>query len=252
MNKLFSVLLLFVLLSSCASRKDFVYLQSSGSISDEVYEKFAPKIQAEDMITITVSAADLKATLPFNQQSPYQLQAGASTDFAFKPTFLVNDHGEIDYPVLGKIKLGGLTRLQAIDYLKERLKRYIIEPSVNLTFANFKVTVLGEVNRPGSYTLPQERITVFEALGLAGDMTIRGLRKNVLLLREQNGKKSVHRIDLTTDSVMASPYYYLAQNDVVYVEPNASQIRGSSLGQNTNVLISISSLVITIVAIIIR
>lgn len=252
MNKLYSLFLLVLVFGSCASRKDIVYLQSDEVISEEMYQKYAPRIQSEDLITITISATDLKAALPFNQQNPYQVQASTATDFAFKPTYLVDKDGNIDFPVLGTLKIGGLTRVEAIDMLREKLKKYIIDPGVNISFANFKVTVLGEVNKPGSYTLPQERVTIFEALGLAGDMTIKGLRKNVVLLRETNGMKKMHRLDLTDNNILNSPYYYMAQNDVLYIEPNGAQVRGSSLGQNTNVLISVSSLVITIIALIIR
>ncbi|TDS13708.1 polysaccharide biosynthesis/export family protein [Sphingobacterium paludis] len=251
MKKFFLLLVLLATLASCASKKNIVYLQKSGTISDEIYEQFAPKIQQEDLITIAVSAADIKATIPFNQQNPYQMNAAAGQDFTFKPTYLVDNKGEIDFPVLGKLKIGGLTRLQATDLLRKELSKYIVDPGVNLTFANFKVTLLGEVTRPGSYTLPQERVTVLEALGLAGDMTIRGVRSNVLLIRETNGEKKMERLDLTSDSLLASPYYYLAQNDVLYVEPNGAQIRSSSLGQNTNVLISVSSVIISILTLVV-
>lgn len=238
-------------MTSCASRQDLIYLQPSDSVStDHLYEKYKPKIQEEDLISIVISAADLKATLPFNQQHPYQVNAAATQDMTFKPTYLVSQEGEIDFPVLGKIKIGGLSRLEATELLRTKLKAYIVDPGVNLTFANFRVTVLGEVKQPGSYTLPQERVTIFDALGLAGDMTIRGVRTNVTVLREKNGQKTTARIDLTSTDILNSPYYYLSQNDVVYVEPNNAQVRGSSLGANTNVLISISSVVISILTLV--
>lgn len=253
MNKFFWFFVIILLVfSSCASRKQLVYLQPGDAVPDKIYEQYAPRIQQEDLITITVSAGDLKASMPFNQQNAFQLQAANANDMAFKPTYLVDKYGEIDFPVLGKLKVEGLTRLEAVEMLRVELKKYIVDPGVNLTFANFKVTVLGEVMRPGSYNLVQERVTIFEALGLAGDITIKGIRSNVLVLREKNGERKIERLNLTSDSVLNSPYYYLAQNDVIYVEPNGAQIRSSSLGQNTNVLISISSLFITIIALILR
>src|SRR5690606_22075101 len=145
MKRILYSILLIIVLGSCASRKDIVYLQDSNIIPENIYSKYAPKIQQEDLLTITVSAADLKATLPFNQQNSYQMQAAASSDFAFKPTYLVDNNGEIDFPVLGKIKVEGLSRIQATELLKSRLKEYIVNPGVNITFANFKITVLGEV-----------------------------------------------------------------------------------------------------------
>lgn len=251
MKRILYSILLIIVLGSCASRKNIVYLQDSNIIPENIYSKYAPKIQQEDLLTITVSAADLKATLPFNQQNSYQMQAAASSDFAFKPTYLVDNNGEIDFPVLGKIKVEGLSRIQATELLKSRLKEYIVNPGVNITFANFKITVLGEVNKPGTYNLSQERVTILEALGLAGDMTIKGVRNNVLLVREKNGDKEMHKLNLLTDSIINSPYFYLAQNDVIYVEPNTSQVRNSRFGQDTNVWISISSLLITITALIV-
>src|SRR5690606_17535426 len=117
--------------------------------------------------------------------------------------------GEIDFPVIGQIKVQGLSRLEATELLKNKLSDYIVNPGVNITFANFKITVLGEVNRPGTFNLTQERVTIFEALGLAGDMTIKGIRNNVLVMREKNGEKELHRLNLLTDSVINSPYFYL-------------------------------------------
>lgn len=250
MNKLYILLCVF-LLSSCASRKEIVYLQESKFIPENNYEKYAPRIQKEDLLTITVSAADLKATEPFNQVNAFQMNAATTTDFAFKPTYLVDNNGEIDFPVLGKIKVGGLTRFEATNLLKSKLLTYIIEPGVNIAFTNFRITVLGEVNKPGTYNLPQEKVNIFEALGLAGDMTIKGLRSNVLIMRETNGDKKFERLNLLTDSVVNSPFFYLAQNDVVYVEPNNSQVRNSRFGQSTNVWISVTSLAITIITLVV-
>lgn len=251
MKKIYLALLLFLTLASCASRKNIVYLQPSQLELENMQSKYVPKIQQEDLLTITVSAADVKATMPFNQQNVYQATAGTATDMAFKPTYLVDANGDIDFPVLGKVKVGGLSRLEATDLLRSQLERYIVDPGVNITFANFKITVLGEVRKPGTYTLPQERVTVLEALGLAGDMTIKGVRNNVLLIREKDGQKKMERLNLLSDSLLNSPYYYLSQNDVLYVEPNGSEVRNSNLGQNTNVWISITSLIITITALIV-
>lgn len=251
MNKIYFALALLLIFTSCASRKEIVYLQPSQVQLENMQIKHAPKIQQEDLLTIVVSAADMKATAPFNQMNTFQSSGGGGNDMAFKPTYLVDANGEIDFPVLGKVKVGGLSRLEATDLIRTKLKQYINDPGVNLTFANFKVTVLGEVNKPGTYTLPQERVTVLEALGLAGDMTLKGQRNNVLLVREQNGEKKMERLNLLTDSVLNSPFYYLAQNDVIYVEPNNSQVRNSRFGQDTNVWISITSLIITITALIV-
>lgn len=237
---------------SCGSRKEIVYLQQDSTQINTLYQEFVPRIQPNDILSITVSASDVKAAVPFNQINPYQINSAASTDLALKPTYTIDDLGNLDFPVLGKVKVGGLTRLEATDLLRNRIKQYILDPSVNISFSNFKITVIGEVLRPGTFTLNNERITVLEALGLAGDMTLKGVRSNVMVIREIDGVKSVNHIDLTKKNALNSPYYYLNQNDVVYVEPNLSQIRNANYGQNTNVIISVASLIITIIAVIVR
>jgi len=252
MRRVYCFLILIFTLFSCASRKDIVYLQNSNVVPENNYEKYAPRIQKEDLLTITVSAADLLSTVPFNQVNAYQANAAnANADLTFKPTYLVDQNGEIDFPVLGKVKVGGMTRLEAMELLKNKLSTYIVNPGVNLMFTNFRVTVLGEVRAPGTYNLKQEKINVFEALGMAGDMTIKGLRNNVLVMRETNGVVKFERLNLLSDSVVNSPYFYLAQNDVVYIEPNNSQVRNSRFGQDTNVWISVTSLLITIITLVV-
>src|SRR5690606_36854273 len=146
--------------------------------------------------------------------------------------YLVDAEGYIEYPVLGKVKLGGMTRPQAISHMKGLLAEYIVSPGVTLQITNFKVTVLSEVSNPGSFTLPHERITILEAIGLAGDLTLYGVRKNVLVIREADGEKSFHRVDLTSDEVFNSPVYMLIQNDLVYVEPNTARSTTSTYSTN--------------------
>src|SRR5690606_28720874 len=140
---------------------------------------------------------------------------------------LIDDKGEIDFPKVGKVKLAGLTRTQAMDALRSEVGKYIVDPGISMVVRNFRVTVLGEVVRPGTFTIENDRVTILEALGLAGDLTIYGRRNNVLLIREQDGKKQEYRIDLTKRETMNSPAYYLTQNDVVYVEPNGARIQNS-------------------------
>jgi len=252
-NSVWVLLTMLMLFSSCGSRKSMVYLQQDSTQINSFYEQHVPKIQANDILTIVVTAADPKVTAPFN---PVSSMTGGGitqqTDMALRPTYTVNDQGDITLPMLGSVHIAGLTRLQAIDKLRVELSKYIKDPGVNINFNNFRVSVLGEVARPGSFIIPSERITVLEALGMAGDMTIRGLRENVMVIREVDGQKMVHRLDLTHQGTLNSPYYYLAQNDVVYVEPNKSQINNSKLGANTNVIISIASLLITVISVLTR
>jgi len=248
---LFSVVLM--IFSSCGSRKNMVYLQPDSTQISTLYEQYVPRIQPNDILTIVVTAADPKVTAPFNPVSTMSTTSMTQqSDMALRPTYTVDNQGDITLPMLGKLHVGGLTRIQAIERIRSKLEQYIKDPGVNINFNNFRVSVLGEVARPGSFVMPTERVTVLEALGMAGDLTIRGVRQNVLLIREVDGQKSMHRLDLTQQSTLNSPYYYLAQNDVIYVEPNKAQINNSKLGANTNVIISVASLLITVISVLTR
>ncbi|MGJ1224656.1 polysaccharide biosynthesis/export family protein [Sphingobacterium siyangense] len=230
-----------------------VYLQSDSTQINTVYEQYIPKIQPNDILTIVVTAADPKVTAPFNPISSMTTSnMTQQTDMALRPTYTVDNKGDINLPMLGKVSVLGLTRLEAIEKIRTELSQYIKEPGVNINFNNFRVSVLGEVARPGSFIMPTERVTVLEALGMAGDLTIRGVRENVMLIREVDGQKKIHRLDLTQQNTLNSPYYYLAQNDVIYVEPNKAQINNSKLGANTNIIISIASLLITVISVLTR
>lgn len=244
------VLMLF---SSCGSRKNMIYLQNDSTQINTLYEQYVPKIQVNDILTIVVTAADPKATAPFNPVSTMTTNnMTQSVDMALRPTYTVDNRGDITLPMLGKVHVAGLTRVEAIERIRSDLSQYIKDPGVNMNFNNFRVSVLGEVAKPGSFILPTERVTVLEALGMAGDLTIRGVRQNVLLIREVDGQKTMHRLDLTKQNTVNSPYYYLAQNDVIYVEPNKAQINNSKLGANSNIIISIASLLITVISVLTR
>src|SRR5690606_8890818 len=167
----------------------------------------------------------------------------------FIPTYTIDVNGEIDFPKIGKIRLGGLTRTQAMDLLRAEIGKYIVDPGISMVVRNFRVTVLGEVARPGSFTIESDRLTILDALGMAGDMTIYGERENVLVIREQDGKKEEFRLDLRKREVMNSPAYYLTQNDVVYVEPNGARIQNSKYSANTSIFVSVIGLIVTVISV---
>ncbi len=245
--------IVFVMFSSCGSRKNMVYLQQDSSQINTLYEQYVPKIQKNDILTVVVTAADPKVTAPFNPGSSMTTNSlTQSVDMALRPTYTVDENGDITLPMLGKVKVLGLNRIEAIEKIRSELKQYIKDPGVNINFNNFRISVLGEVAHPGSFIMPTERVTILEALGMAGDLTIRGVRQNVMLIREINGQKTLHRLDLTKKSTLNSPYYYLAQNDVIYVEPNKAQINNSKLGANSNIIISVASLLITVISVLTR
>tara|TARA_R110002167_G_scaffold129337_10_gene312218 strand:- start:672 stop:1445 length:774 start_codon:yes stop_codon:yes gene_type:complete len=235
-------------LVSCGSKKDVVYFQDASRFETVANKEIATsQYKVDDLINIHVSTLDPEASAPFN------LMIGG-LDGSTRPqqmSYLIDKDGEIDFPVIGKVKLAGLTQEEARVLLKGRLSDYLKDPIINIRLMNFTVTVLGEVNTPGTYPVNGEQITILEALGLANDLTIKGMRKNVLVIRDLGGLKVYTRIDLTTKEALKSPVYYLTQNDVVYVEPNNSAIASSSLDQRTSITISIISTLITTAVILI-
>ncbi len=235
------------IITSCASKKELIYFQGEQNSSTK-YEEYIPKIQSSDMLAISISAADIKATEPFNQQSVYQMGA-SNPNNPYSRIYTVDENGEINYPILGQIKLGGLTRREAEIEIKNKLSKYIVNPGVNITFTNFRISVLGEVVKPGSFTIPNERISILDALGMAGDLTINGVRSNIMVIREQNGHKQTYNVDLTSKEVLNSPVYYLAQNDVVYVEPNNARISASKFTPNYSLWISVAGVIISVISV---
>jgi polysaccharide export outer membrane protein len=244
-----------VLFFSCASRNDVIYYQNiDGLKQNENVSSYEIKLQPDDLLTIIVSAEDAEIAAPFNLksvsvQNPGKLDAASGQQTM--QLYLVNAEGYIEFPVLGKLKVGGLSRSEVIKMLQDKISVYIKNPMINFRIMNFKVSVQGEVTAPGTYTVDSERITLIEALSKAKDLTIYGKRNNILIIREINGVKSYNRIDITKADFIDSPFYYLAQNDVVYVEPNKNKINGAAIGPNTGVIISISSLLITLITLII-
>lgn len=239
--------------SSCASKKEIIYLQPDSIELTTSYELSAPKLQTGDILAISVTADDIRATIPFNPVSQYQGSNGAiQATNPFIPTYTIDVEGNIDFPKLGKIKLAGKTRTEAINFLIKELSTFIVNPGVSINLRNFRVTVLGEVARPGMFNVDNDRITILEALGQAGDLTIYGDRKDVLVLREQNGIKKEFRIDLTKRQTLNSPAYYLNQNDVVYVQPNGARVQTSKYTQNTTIFVSIVGLIITVISVLTR
>lgn len=243
--KFLSILASALLFMGCVSNKKMIYFQESEQIKlNQTLLNFEPEIQPGDLITILVSANDPLSAQTFNL---YETTSVTATPILLP--YLVNSEGTINFPVLGKLKVTGFTTQQIGDQVTEALTPYLVAPIVNVRLTNFKITVIGEVKTPGTYTIPNERITIVEALGLAGDLTIQAKRKSILLIREQNGKRDFVTIDLTNKEVFNSPYYYLAQNDVIYVEPNKTKINSSAVGTGSGILISSISVLISLIAI---
>jgi len=247
-------ILVLLVFSSCVSKKEIVYFQNDEIDQSKVSNSYKTIIKPDDVLQITITALDIEAVRPFNLAAvTYSTSSNSAIGVAQQQTYLVDNKGEIDFPVIGKIKIGGLTRDETIELLRSKLSPdYIKDPNINIRIANYKISVMGDVRRPGSYNIPNERITILDALALAGDVNISGRRNNILIIREEAGKKTQYRVDLRSNKLLTSPVYYLQQNDVVYVEPNYARIQSASANSNTTLFISITGLLITIISLLIR
>lgn len=239
------------LFTACASREKMIYVNDiEGNSQTEITNSYEPKLQPDDVLSIIVNSNVPELVAKFNP-SLISFQSGATAGQQRLQSYLIDTEGNIIFPVIGKIKLGGLTTTQATDTLTEALKPYVSDAAINLRLMNFKVTVQGEVARPGTFTIESERITLFQALSLAGDIGIYGMRDNILVIREVDGKRTYNRVDITNSDFTNSDFYYLAPNDVVYVEPNKVRINSSAVGPNLTFVLSAVSLLTTIVVVII-
>lgn len=223
-------LFLLVWLSGCVSPKQLVYFQDISSTPDSIrLAPFSATIRPGDLLSVQVSSLNPEASAFFNPHPAQPLTAAPSTLNSTTPLpayngYLVAPDNTITLPLIGKVVVAGLTNVQAASQIQTRLKDYLKEPTVSLRNLNFRITVLGEVARPSLFNISNEQISLPEALGLAGDLTVYGRRDNVLVIREENGKRTSVRLDLTRRDVFQSPYYYLHPNDVVYVEPVKARV----------------------------
>ena len=236
--------LYFILLAfldiSCRSTKQFVYFRGQGD-STILSQNFVPEslIQDNDILSILVSSQNPDASAIFNSTNNTNIAFSSSGGTMNEASgYLVSRDGYIVLPMVGKLKAEGLTKSQLEDAITKAIisKKILIDPVVNIRILTFKITVLGEVEKPGVLSVPNEKISLLEALGLAGDLTINAQRDNILLIREETGKKITKRLNLNSSELFISPYYYLKSNDVVYVEPNKVKVRNSS---NANIWLPI-------------
>ena len=239
--------------TGCGSVKNVAYLQNSDSIN---FEKsrflYDARIMPKDQITIAVNTTNPEASLPFNLllQNSYTQGRTMSTGGGTLMPYLVDNDGFINFPVVGRLHVGGLTKSEAEQLVLEKIRPYMAEtenPVVTVKMSSYSVSVLGEVNRPGTFQVSREKITILEALAQAGDLTIYGVRDCVKLIREDaTGKKSIVKLNLNDANIINSPYYYLQQNDVVYVEPNNVKAQNSKVGQTTTLWFSATSILISL------
>jgi len=255
MVRIFILALATGLISSCASNKKIAYFQDIQSINQAQLENASafvePIIQPDDILSINIFTLNPSSGAIVNQASATPLLGGnANNSVAAQQImgFLVDKNGEVELALVGKIKVAGLTTYQARELVRDKVGVFYKEPNVQLRFANFKVSVLGEVNSPSAYTLPNEKVSILDALSLAGDLTIYGKRENVLVVRDNNGKKEFARLDLNSSEIFNSPFYYLKQNDVVYVEPNKRKVSQSNSAQIQTISVIASVLSVIVLA----
>ena len=256
-GKYFYYLLLvtFCFSTSCVSNKEIAYFQDIQTIDQAQLEnatKFTePVIQADDILSINIFTLNPQSGAVVNQAANTPTLGGNSNSSVTSQStgFLVDKNGEIELSLVGKITVAGLTTYQARELIRDKVSVFYKEPNVQLRFANFKVSVLGEVNAPSAYTLPNEKVTILDALSLAGDLTIYGRRENVLVVRDNNGKKEFARLNLNSSNIFNNPFYYLRQNDVVYVEPNKRKVAATNSAQVQTISVIASVMSVILVAI---
>ena len=241
--KLISVVILFVLLlGACSAPKDVVYLQGVDTLTPEqisqMNQTYTSRISKDDLLAISVTAPDPSVTTPFNPPVFAYAQQGDQPIAASQSmyTYLVDSDGNINFPVLGKIHVAGLSKQELCDELQSKLSKYIENPLVNVQITNYRITVMGEVNRPGTFTIKNDRISILDAFGYVGDLAITANRKNILLISDP--------------SLFTSPYFYLRQNDVIYVEPNLAKQRNSRFSQSKQYNITVFSSIISAISVI--
>ncbi len=229
---------LILLFTSCAAPKEVLYFQDVVSLKEEVVDKgYEAKIHKDDLLAIMVNSKDPELALPFNMPVvTFQIGSQYSGQQRLLG-YLVDQNGDIDFPILGKLHVEGLTRMQLTELIKRKLvdEDLIKDPIVTVQFLNYKISVLGEVARPGSFEISGDRITLLEALGMAGDLTIYGRRDRIAVIRENDGKRQILYHDLRDSDIFQSPCYYLQQNDIVYVEPNRARSGQSRVNSNNSV-----------------
>ena len=231
------------LLTSCSSPKNVTYFQNREALDKAVRGYLVDaRIMPKDVLTITVSTTTPEAAKQFNLVTP--------TSQTQLQTYLVDNEGMINFPVIGELKLGGLTKTEAEKLIAGKIALYLTEsqnPVVTVRMSSFSISVLGEVNQPGTFTIAREKINVLEALSRAGDLTIYGVRNNVTLIRENSeGVKTYHTLDLNDANIVNSPYYYLQQNDILYVEPNKIKAQNSTIGSMTSLWLSATGILVSV------
>lgn len=240
-------MIVLLVVSSCANKKDVLYFQDIEKLQNLDINKPDLLVDTGDILSIRLSALNPESILPFQPIS----NSAESSDGGLT-NFLVDLDGNIQYPVLGFIYVKGKSTREITQVLKDKIASFIKNPVVQVRVANFSISILGEVNAPGNYIIPNENITVLDALALAGDMTIFGKRRGVKVIRTTDNQKTYAELDFTSVDLVNSPYFYLKQNDVIIVSPNNAQVQSSAVNRNISVFVSLVGLAVSVLTILTR
>ena len=248
--------LILLLGTSCSVPKDVAYFQGIDSLSVEQVElmnqNYSSQICPDDRLSITVTAWDATVVTPFNPPV-YAYAAEGEEKIQLSQqlqTYLVDKEGNINFPVLGKIHVAGLSKQELNEKLRVEISKYVKDANVNVQIVNYKITMMGEVARPGTVQVYNDRITILDAIGRVGDLTINANRKNILVIRDNDGQKEFGRLDITNPSIFSSPFFYLRQNDVVYVEPNDAKKRNARYSQAQQYSITVFSSILSAISVV--
>ncbi|GAA4321178.1 polysaccharide biosynthesis/export family protein [Pontixanthobacter gangjinensis] len=250
MKKLLWLLTITICLNSCATKEEIVYFyegqeQLEGRKNLLDYE---PKIEKNDVLRINVSSSSINEEIvaPFQMKTGGQQSGGGGSNNLSLNGYLVSPEGKINFPVLGEIKVVGLTRTEIQKKLEKEIELYVKDPIVDVRIVNFSVTVLGEVGSPGRISVTDERLSMPELIAMAGDITYDGLRENITIIREENGVTKVGKVDLTETDFFNSEFFYLKQNDIVYVEPSYRAVKSAGFFTSYQGIIGIGTTIISL------
>ena len=250
---LFCLVCMFLMLS-CASKKNILYLQGLKEVQNQpIAQSFETKLQPDDVVSIFVSSEDMVGVSVFNRMPITEGGvAGGQMMMLEGVSYLIYTDGTIEFPGIGNVHLAGKTLIEARDYLKEQLKPFIKKPIVTIKWVNNRFSVLGEVKSPGIFPMDSQRVTILEALAMAGDLSILGKRKDIMLIRENNQQRTTFTVDLTSQDLVNEDYYFVQKNDVIIVNPNNPRVQASAIGPNIPLYLSIASFVLTTTLILTR
>ncbi|MCK7590217.1 polysaccharide biosynthesis/export family protein [Subsaxibacter sp. CAU 1640] len=253
MKHLFIVIIVALFFNSCANKKEILYLQDADNFNNSSIKFSTPKIQPNDILKITVGALESEAAIPYNKISSTS-GPGNNIELMKLEGYLVSEDHSIDFPQLGQISTYNKSVIELQEEIKNRLETsgHLKNPTVNVRLLNAKVTVLGEVRNPGTFSFTEQNITLLQVLGLAGDLTINGKREDILVMRETDSLRQISHIDMTSAELLNSPFYNIKPNDVIIVSPNEPKVKSAGFVGNTGTLISVISILLTTIVLITR